>query len=317
MKSESTWFRKHHDGTNNLLVAYFSAEFGVTDCLSIFAGGLGILAGDHLKSASDLGVPLVAVGLLYQQGYFRQYLNEAGLQQEEYRDNDFHNLPLTLERDRDGKPLIIEVEYPGRKVAAQIWRAQVGRVALYLLDTNIKQNSPQDQDITDQLYGGDAEMRLKQELMMGIGGCRALEALGIQPSVYHLNEGHSAFLALEAGAIEQRREPAARASHASDVARVVAWRSRRRDPHQLHSQRCSFSIVDLAGNGRALRPLSRAAMARGARRSSALGARGTHLGRRALANARTAARTIDRICASPLAPTTGTARRSAIRGRSR
>src|SRR5262245_12244908 len=107
LKSESTWFRKHHEGTNNLLVAYFSAEFGVTDCLSIFAGGLGILAGDHLKSASDLGVPLVAVGLLYQQGYFRQYLNEAGWQQEEYRDNDFHNLPLTLERDRDGGPLII------------------------------------------------------------------------------------------------------------------------------------------------------------------------------------------------------------------
>jgi starch phosphorylase len=197
LKSESTWFRKHHDGTNNLLVAYFSAEFGVTDCLSIFAGGLGILAGDHLKSASDLGVPLVAVGLFYQQGYFRQYLNEAGWQQEEYRDNDFHNLPLTLERDRDGGPLIIEVEYPGRKVAAQIWRAQVGRVALYLLDTNFARNNRRDQDITDQLYGGDAELRLEQEMMLGIGGCRALEALGIQPSVYHLNEGHSAFLALE------------------------------------------------------------------------------------------------------------------------
>src|SRR5262245_1543476 len=197
LRSESTWFRKHHDGTNNLLVAYFSAEFGVTDCLSIFAGGLGILAGDHMKSASDLGVPLVAVGLLYQQGYFRQYLNEAGWQQEEYRDNDFHNLPLTLERGRDGEPSVIEVEYPGRKVAARIWRAQVGRVALYLLDTNIKRNSSSDQDITDQLYGGDAEMRLKQEMMLGIGGCRALEALGIQPSVYHLNEGHSAFLALE------------------------------------------------------------------------------------------------------------------------
>ncbi len=197
LKSESTWFRKKHDGTNNLLVAYFSAEFGVTDCLSIFAGGLGILAGDHLKSASDLGVPLVAVGLLYQQGYFRQYLNEAGWQQEEYRDNDFHNLPLTLERNRDDEPLIIEVEYPGRKVAAQIWRAQVGRVALYLLDTNIRQNSPSDQDITDQLYGGDSELRLKQEMMLGIGGCRALEALGVRPSVYHLNEGHSAFLALE------------------------------------------------------------------------------------------------------------------------
>ncbi|MCG3159108.1 MAG: Glycogen phosphorylase [Acidobacteria bacterium] len=197
LKGESTWFRKRHGETGGPLVAYFSAEFGITDCLSIFAGGLGVLAGDHLKSASDLGVPLVAVGLLYQQGYFRQYLNEAGWQQEEYRDNDFHNLPLTLERNHDGEPLIVEVAYPGRKVAAQIWRAQVGRVALYLLDTNIAQNSRRDQDITDQLYGGDAEMRLQQEMALGIGGCRALEALGVQPSVYHLNEGHSAFLALE------------------------------------------------------------------------------------------------------------------------
>lgn len=196
-KGESTWFRRKHDKVDQPLIAYFSAEFGLTDCLSIFAGGLGILAGDHLKSASDLGLPLVGVGLLYQQGYFRQYLNEAGWQQEEYVDNDFHNLPLTLERGRDGEPLVIEVSYPGRTIAAQIWRAQVGRVALYLLDTNIPENNRQDQDITDQLYGGDSEMRIQQEIMLGIGGYRALEALGIEPSVYHLNEGHSAFLALE------------------------------------------------------------------------------------------------------------------------
>ncbi|HEX8998756.1 MAG TPA: alpha-glucan family phosphorylase [Blastocatellia bacterium] len=197
-KSESTWFHKRHGKIDGPLVAYFSAEFGVTDCLSIFAGGLGILAGDHLKSASDLGVPLLGVGLLYQQGYFRQYLNEAGWQQESYEDNDFYNLPLVLERRADGVPLTVEVPYPGRNLTAQIWRAQVGRVPLYLLDTNIPANLEQaDQDITDQLYGGDNEMRLKQEIMLGIGGYRALEALGLEPSVYHLNEGHSAFLALE------------------------------------------------------------------------------------------------------------------------
>ncbi len=195
--SESTWFRRTHDDVKGPLVAYFSAEFGVTECLSIFAGGLGALAGDHLKSASDLGVPLIGVGLLYQQGYFRQYLNEAGWQQAIYEDNDFHNLPLTLERRPDGTPFTIEVRYPGRPVTAQVWRARVGRVPLYLLDTNIPVNRPEDRDITDQLYGGDREMRIKQEIMLGIGGYRALQALGLVPTVYHMNEGHAAFLALE------------------------------------------------------------------------------------------------------------------------
>lgn len=197
LSNPSTWYRRSHPDPQNPLVAYFSAEFGLTEALSIFAGGLGLLAGDHLKSASDLGVPLVGVGLLYQQGYFRQRLNEAGWQLEAYEDNDFHNLPLTLERRADGRPLTIEVAYPGRPVAAQVWRAQVGRLALYLLDTNLPENVPQDQDITDQLYGGDLEMRLKQEILLGIGGFRALLALGLRPPVYHMNEGHAAFLALD------------------------------------------------------------------------------------------------------------------------
>ncbi|MFQ6059490.1 MAG: glycosyltransferase family 1 protein, partial [Anaerolineae bacterium] len=205
LAGESAWFRRAHGKSEGPLVAYFSAEFGLTECLSIFAGGLGVLAGDHLKSSSDLGLPLVGVGLLYQQGYFRQYLNEAGWQQEAYEDNDFHNLPLILERQADGlalergegTPLTIEVPYPGRQVTAQVWRAQVGRVALYLLDTNIPANRPEDRDITDQLYGGDLEMRIQQEIMLGIGGYRALKALGVEPTVYHMNEGHSAFLALE------------------------------------------------------------------------------------------------------------------------
>ncbi len=193
---QGTWFSRTYGAVDGPRIAYFSAEFGVTECLSIFAGGLGVLAGDHLKSASDLGLPLVGVGLLYQQGYFRQYLNQAGWQQEAYEDNDFLNLPLTLVRQA-GKPLLVETPHPGRVVWAQVWRAQVGRVPLYLLDTNIEQNQPQDRDITDQLYGGDNEMRLRQELVLGIGGYRALQALDIHADVYHINEGHSAFLALE------------------------------------------------------------------------------------------------------------------------
>lgn len=197
LAQESTWFRRTHGQFADPLVAYFSAEFGLTECLSIFAGGLGILAGDHLKSASVLGIPLVGVGLLYQQGYFRQYLNEAGWQQEAYEDNDFYNLPLTLERRPDGEAVTVAVDYPGRKAVAQVWRAQVGRVRLFLLDSNVPANTQEDRAITDQLYGGDLEMRLKQEIMLGIGGYRALEALGLELPVYHMNEGHAAFLALE------------------------------------------------------------------------------------------------------------------------
>ena len=197
LAGQNTWFRRSHGAADGPLVAYFSAEFGLTECLSIFAGGLGVLAGDHLKSASDLGVPLVGVWLLYQQGYFKQYLNEAGWQQEAYANNDFHNLPLRLERQPDGTPYTISVAYPGRQVVAQVWRAQVGRVPLYLLDTNVAANSADDRCITYQLYGGDTEMRIKQEIMLGIGGYWALEALGLHPAVYHMNEGHSAFLSLE------------------------------------------------------------------------------------------------------------------------
>jgi glycogen phosphorylase len=197
LKSAATWYAKTHASADGARIAYFSAEFGLTESLGIYAGGLGILAGDHLKSASDLGLPLVGVGLLYQQGYFHQYLNPDGWQQELYPDNDFYNLPLTLERQLSGAPLTVEVEYPGRGVKAQVWRAQVGRVPLYLLDANIDCNRAEDRGLTDQLYGGDDDMRIRQEMMLGIGGIRALTALGIRPNVCHMNEGHSAFLALE------------------------------------------------------------------------------------------------------------------------
>jgi starch phosphorylase len=197
--SERTWYQKQRgpQTPTQECYAYFSAEFGLTDCLPIYSGGLGILAGDHLKSASDLGLPLVGVGLLYQKGYFAQYLNPDGWQQERYPINDFYNMPLHLERRADGSELRIQVEYPGRFVHARVWRVQVGRVSLYLLDTNVELNSQYDQDITDYLYGGDLDIRIHQEIMLGVGGVCMLKALGLKPTAYHMNEGHSAFLALE------------------------------------------------------------------------------------------------------------------------
>ncbi len=199
MRAESTWFGRRYGADYAPLAAYFSAEFGITECLPIFAGGLGVLAGDHLKSASDLGIPLVGVGLLYQKGYFRQRLNEEGWQQESYEVNDPAALPLKLALDRSGKPVTVSVAYAaGHRVYAQIWKLQVGRVPLYLLDTNFAANTRhEDRDLTDYLYGGGNELRIRQELMLGIGGYRALRALGYTPHVCHINEGHSAFLTLE------------------------------------------------------------------------------------------------------------------------
>ncbi|MBI4651208.1 alpha-glucan family phosphorylase, partial [Candidatus Desantisbacteria bacterium] len=197
-RREKTWFDIVHGGQyQNLVIAYFSAEFGLAESLPIYSGGLGILAGDHLKSASDLGVPIVGMGLLYQQGYFRQYLNIDGWQQESYPKNDFYNMCIESVKTEDNKPLTISVDFPGRQVKAAIWNVQVGRIHLYLLDTNILENSLEDRKITDQLYGGDLEMRIKQEILLGIGGVRALRALKINPTIFHLNEGHSAFLSVE------------------------------------------------------------------------------------------------------------------------
>lgn len=195
--NDTTWFQRTYGSDSGAKIAYFCAEFGVSESLPIYSGGLGVLAGDHLKAASDLGIPLVAVGLLYSRGYFRQYLNPEGWQQEHYPSYEFHRMPLTLERGADEKPLRIEVEFPDRKVTCQVWRADVGRVPLYLLDSNVLENAPSDQGITDTLYGGDQEMRIRQEMILGIGGMRALKALGISPTVCHMNEGHAAFLTME------------------------------------------------------------------------------------------------------------------------
>ncbi|MFP4623584.1 MAG: alpha-glucan family phosphorylase [Gemmatimonadota bacterium] len=179
------------------LAAYFSAEFGLTECLRIYSGGLGILAGDHLKSASDLGVPLVAVGLLYREGYFRQGVDEHGRQTESFPAADFDDLPVRPVTDRGGWPLRVSVPFPGRRVGARVWRADVGRVPLFLLDTDVPENDPGDRRLTARLYAGGSELRIAQEILLGVGGYRALAAMAIEPKAYHMNEGHSAFLALE------------------------------------------------------------------------------------------------------------------------
>jgi glycogen phosphorylase len=195
--SAPTWFETVKADAGDMLIAYFSMEYGLGEALPLYAGGLGILAGDHLKTASDLGVPLVGVGLLYQQGYFRQMLDASGWQHELYPVNAPASLPIQAAYDTQGAPLRVPIELPGRRLFVQVWRAQVGRVALYLLDSNDPSNSPADRGITSQLYGGDIETRLAQEIVLGIGGWRALRALGVDATVCHLNEGHAAFAALE------------------------------------------------------------------------------------------------------------------------
>ncbi|MDR3131194.1 MAG: alpha-glucan family phosphorylase [Treponema sp.] len=194
-KKGETWYRGR--GSKKEVVAYFSMEYGMDISLPIYSGGLGMLSGDHMKTSSDMGLPLVGIGLLYRQGYFRQYLNADGFQQESYPENDWYNMPVTLKTDRSGIPIKISVDLAGRKAAAQIWEVKVGRSSLFLLDTNIEDNPQDFRSITSALYGGDKETRIQQEIFLGIGGIRALRALGIIPVAAHMNEGHAAFLGLE------------------------------------------------------------------------------------------------------------------------
>ena len=193
----NTWFAEDRVHDADMVVAYFSMEYGMDVGLPIYSGGLGVLSGDHLKSSSDLGIPLVAVGLLYQQGYFEQYLNSDGWQMERYPVNDWYSMPVTLERDSKGIPITISVALDGEELFAHIWRVKVGRINLYLLDANIVENPLHLRQVTAQLYGGDRDNRIRQEILLGVGGVRALSAMGIKPDVFHMNEGHSVFLALE------------------------------------------------------------------------------------------------------------------------
>ncbi|GLV57064.1 alpha-1,4 glucan phosphorylase [Dictyobacter sp. S3.2.2.5] len=192
-----TWFSTTYPELTNNTIAYFSAEFGLHESLPIYSGGLGILSGDHCKEASDLGLPFVGVGFLYPQGYFTQQVNRSGIQEASYDKLHFSEVPAVPAIGPDGNEVVISVELPGRRIYAKVWKLMVGRVPLYLMDTDIQPNAPADRELSARLYGGDNEMRISQEIVLGIGGVRALRALGINPSAWHLNEGHAAFLSLE------------------------------------------------------------------------------------------------------------------------
>ncbi|MCK4301140.1 MAG: alpha-glucan family phosphorylase [candidate division Zixibacteria bacterium] len=191
------WFDYKYSHLKDRAIAYFSLEFGLDTGLPVYSGGLGVLSGDTLKSASDLGLPMTAVGLLYRYGYFRQFLSSDGWQQERYEENDWYHMPVQLVKGEDDRPLRVSVDIDGTPVQIQIWKVSVGLIPLYLLDTNIPENSSKCREITSVLYGGDKNMRIRQEIILGIGGVRALRAMGVEPSVFHLNEGHSWFLTTE------------------------------------------------------------------------------------------------------------------------
>lgn len=193
-----TWYRQHKQEQGDMLAAYFSMEYGIGEGLPIYSGGLGMLAGDHIKSASDLGLPIIGVGLFYKQGYVQQVLNREGWQNEQYPDNDWAHMAVERVLDAQGKEITVDIPLGATEtVKACIWRVEVGRTQLYLLDTNLQENTPAQRLITEKLYGGDRENRIRQEVVLGIGGVKALSAMGLHPTVYHINEGHSAFLLIE------------------------------------------------------------------------------------------------------------------------
>jgi glycogen phosphorylase len=197
MNAEETWFTRTHPELRNRPIAYFSMEFGLHETLPIYAGGLGVLSGDHAKETSDLGLPFVGIGFFYSEGYFTQYITEDGWQEARYTRHPFEDLPVMPVVDEDGKPVTISVELPGREAFARLWEIHVGRTPVYMLDTNIDPNSPADKALSARLYSSDLDLRISQEILLGIGGVRALRIMGYNPAVWHMNEGHAAFLVLE------------------------------------------------------------------------------------------------------------------------
>ncbi|MBK6536460.1 MAG: alpha-glucan family phosphorylase [Ignavibacteria bacterium] len=191
------YFEEKYYKTDKPQIAYFSAEYGLTDCLKIYSGGLGVLSGDHMKSSSDLGLPLIGIGLAYHYGFFVQMINSKGWQTENYEINEFQNLPLYLLRDDNFNPVRLEINFPNSVVFVQVWVLHIGNIKLYLLDTTLPENTVEDRRITDILYGGNTEKRISQEIILGIGGIRLIEELGLDIKAFHLNEGHSAFLCFE------------------------------------------------------------------------------------------------------------------------
>ena len=197
MNTKSTWYSKRYPNNTNDLIAYFSAEYGLDETVAIYSGGLGILSGDHMKSASDMGIPIVGVGLLYKHGYFHQVIDKNGKQECIYKDVDLNLLPLKPVKDSEGNDLLIDIKFPDKKIYLKVWKIEIGRTDLYLMDSDIEETPEEYRDTTTTLYGGDQEMRIKQEIVLGMGGVRLLYNLGINPAMYHMNEGHSSFLTLE------------------------------------------------------------------------------------------------------------------------
>jgi len=223
LQADRTWGTRHAGVLRPCPVAYFSAEFGLHESLPVYSGGLGVLAGDHIKSASDLAIPLVGIGLFYGQGYFRQRLDRNGWQQEEYLETDLNQLPLEAAIGKNGRPVMVQIETRNGSIHAKVWRVEVGRCDLFLLDSDVEANAPDDRKLTSRLYGGDARTRIRQELLLGVGGFRALEAIGIKPGVLHLNEGHSAFALLEAIRMRMEEEGIGFDAAAPRVSREVVF----------------------------------------------------------------------------------------------
>ncbi len=198
LQADRTWGASNAGVLRPRPVAYFSAEFGLHESIPVYSGGLGVLAGDHIKAASDLAIPLIGIGLFYGQGYFRQQLDSTGWQLEDYRETDINQLPMEPAIGKDGVPVAIQIETRSGSIRAKVWRVKVGRCDLLLLDSNVEGNAPEDRELTSRLYGGDGRVRIRQELLLGVGGVRALKAMGVTPGVYHMNEGHSGFAVLEA-----------------------------------------------------------------------------------------------------------------------
>jgi len=217
MNDQNTWYRTRYGAVDSPYIAYFSMEFGLAPALKNYSGGLGVLSGDHMKTASDLDLPLVGVGLLYQEGYFRQYLNASGYQQESYPINDYATMPVIPVKDAKGERMTVSVPIAEHSLKAWVWRVQVGRVALYLLDANHPDNPLDLRDLTDRLYGGDRRTRIRQEVLLGIGGMRLLHQLNIHPEVVHMNEGHSALLALERTRLLMKANPKLSFDEAKDI----------------------------------------------------------------------------------------------------
>src|SRR5579863_6336482 len=223
LQADRTWGATHAGALRPRPVAYFSAEFGLHESLPIYSGGLGVLAGDHIKSASDLNIPLVGIGLFYGQGYFRQRLDATGWQQEEYLQTDISQLPMEPAIGRNGEPVAVELVTRSGVIRAKVWRVKVGRCDLLLLDSNVEGNAPEDRELTSRLYGGDGRTRIRQELLLGVGGFRALTAMGISPGVLHLNEGHSGFAVLEAIRSRMEEEGLDFYAAASQIPREVVF----------------------------------------------------------------------------------------------